>query len=292
MVRVDPLKVCHTISMRIEASNITTDIIPIVYNNPSLIKQEYPQLPDNIEDFGCNGYLTDLYSVERPYGLAEIQLPDYLDEDTKRERLLKTHQMQWESENFLLNLYTTKKRPPLTKEDWNFIGSIPILNTAGFKYTRHRPFDLFTHNLARSFGKWASAGIEIQITGKNFGPLDTITIDGSWHQETALIQPDFTPVLIDASVTSYQEATNLLVGVASRQILPSRVNRLEVEATNNSTSNTIYVGLNGVTPTASANSGAIAPGNTLVWKAGVTGIINAIASGVSTNITVKERYNQ
>lgn len=290
MVRIDPLKRIHTSSFNWNVSTPSNNIITILYNDPALLKAKYPILGDN---FACNAYLTDLYTIERAYSLPSAQLPDYTDEDTRRERTLKTSRMQWGSAAFHANFFVTGKTPPISTNDWVFIGTIPILNTEGFKYTRHRPMDLVTHNLARPFGEGSSLGLQIENVGYPLTSADKLGIDCTWHQETSLVQDDWAPVLIQtaATVTSYSDSIIVSIGTLARQLFAARPTRDSLTITNNSTTATVYYSLNGGTPSASSNDGTLAPGITREI-AKPTGIITAIATAANTQITAKETYKQ
>jgi hypothetical protein len=231
--------------------------------------------------------------IERPYSLPDTELPDYLDEDTRKQRTLKTNQMQWESPRFDANFFVCGKKPPLLFTDWVFIGTVPIVNTKGFKYTRHRPIDLLTHNLARPFGEFASLGLQIEVIEHPFTSADKISIDATWHQESPIVQPDFSPVLIEtaATVTAYSDSNSLTIGTLTRQLFAARPTRTMLTITNNATTASVYISTAGQTPTATSNDGTVGPGGTKVFPA-ATGVINAVASAGSTAIIAKEEYKQ
>jgi hypothetical protein len=290
MSRIDPYKKVYTASFNWNVNTPAGTIIPILYNDPALLKASEPLLPDK---FTCNAYLTDLYTIERAYSLPSIDIPNYTDEDTRRQRTLKTQQMQWSDARFDANFFVCGKKPPLTNNDWVFIGTIPILNTQGFKYTRHRPIDLLTHNLARPFGEFASLGLQIETIAYPLTSIDRISIDASWHQESPIVQPDFAPVLIEtaATITAYSDSTTLTISTANRQIFPSRPTRFLLTVTNSSTTATVYISTTGSVPTATSNDGSVGPLGTKDFP-NATGTINAVASAATTPITVRERYNQ
>jgi len=290
MVRVDGATRLHTGSFNWNNATPAGTIVSILYNDPALLKAKFPLLPN---DFACNAYMTDLYTIERAYSLPDAPLPDYTDEDTRKQRTMKTYDMQWKNPRFDANFYVCGKRPPFAASEWVFLGTIPVLNTEGFKYVRHRPFDLFTHNLVRPIGEHGSIGLEIQLIDHPLTPLDKISIDLNWHQTAQLIQPDFAPVSIQtaATVTGYSDSIVVAIGTLTRQLFAARPTRNLVTVFNGSASATVYVSTVGGNPTASSNNGTVAPGRTEEFP-NATGIISASASASNTSITAKETYNQ
>lgn len=292
MVRIDSFRQDYTGSFNFDYTQ-GSNIITVLDNDPILLKTIFPSLPS---DFVCSGYLTELFSIERAYTLGSSELPQFEDTDTDRDRILKANQLQWNSPRYHLNFYISGKTTISSINDWVFIGTVPILNTGGFKYTRHRPFDLLSQNLARPFGKRAKLGIQIEDAG--FGTLnagDSLGIDLVWHQEATIVQEDYTPVIITSAqttnVTAYADRNTRNIGTASQNILSAKAARISCSVTNNSASAIVYIGLDR-TPTASANDGAISASSTINITSSFKGQINALANAAATSITTTETYQQ
>lgn len=293
MPRIDQIRKLYTSSFNWDNSTPKDTIVPILNNDPGLLKASYPQLQ---EGFACNGYLTGLYLIERPYSLPSTDLPDYTDEDTRRERTLKTSRMQWESPGFHANFFISGKRFISNNNDWVFLGTIPIINTQGFKYIRHRPFDLTTHNLTREFGEWAKLGLQIEtFEGFPLTSMDTISIDCTWRQESEIIQSDFSPIYIETSamITSYSEKNTFQITKASQEILPIRPSRRKLTIINNSTAGTIYLAF-GKAASDTSNNLIIPPSqNRLILREDEINLANSINISASqlSSITLTEVYN-
>lgn len=294
MARVDPVKKVYTSSFNWNNTTPKDTIIPIVNNDPALLKAAYPSLQN---EFACNAYLTDLYMVERPYSLPSTDLPDYTDEDTRRDRTLKTSRMQWDSPSFHANFFITSKNFITNTSDWVFLGTIPIINTQGFKYIRHRPMDLFTHNLARPLGDGAKLGLQIEtFQGYPLTSIDTIGIDCTWHQEALLIQPDFTPIYIEAStmVTSYSDKFTVSISRTNIEALPMRPSRRKLTILNNSTTGTLYLAL-GRAATELNNDLVIPPNQSkLILREDQVNLANSInlsSTVFGNSVTITEVYN-
>ncbi len=292
MVRIDSFRQDYTASFNYDYTQ-GENIITILDNDPMLLKTVFPSLPS---DFVCSGYLTELFSIERAYTLGSSELPQFEDTDTDRDRILKANQLQWTSPRYHLNFYTSGKTTISSVNDWVFIGTVPILNTGGFKYTRHRPFDLLSQNLARPFGKRAKLGIQIEDAG--FGTLnagDSLGIDLVWHQEATIVQDDYTPVIITSAqttnVTAFTDRNTRNIGTTSQNIISARANRISAAITNNSASAIVYIGLDRI-PTASANDGSVAASSTFSIVSTFKGQVNAVANAAATSITSSETYQQ
>lgn len=267
------------------------NVVTLLDNNRDLIKQTEPNLP---ESFICNAFLDELYTVEKFPSLPTTPLPNWTDEDSRRERTLKTYEMQWASKSLHCNLFVTKKIVANTIDDWTFLGTIPFLNTEGFKYTRHSAFDLLTNKLARGFGERAKLGIQIeQVSEYPFAAIDSLSIDYTWRQEAILIQPDYTPVYIGTAqvseITAYSELITSSLGMIARQVAPSREKRVSIQITNNGNSTFYYS--QGTTVSATNNDGVIAPSSTreIINYNGVVTMISSAAQAAG-NLTIRERY--
>ena len=289
-MRVDTIPRIYTGSFNWDKS-VGQNIVTLLDNDPSLIRQAEPNLP---QDFICNCFLEELYTIERFPSLPQTSLPDWSDKDSRRERTLKTYEMQWKTKNLHCNLFITKKVTASTLNDWTFLGTIPFLNTEGFKYTRHSAFDLLTNKLVRGFGERAKLGIQIeQASEYPFADIDKLSIDYTWRQEAILIQPDYTPVYIGAAqvtdITAYSELITSSLGMVARQVAPAREKRISLQMTNNGNSTFYYS--QGATVSATNNDGIIAPSSTreILNYNGVVAMVSS-ATAVSGNLTTRERY--
>ena len=270
--------------------NVGENIVVLLDNDRQLLKNSEPLLPQN---FICNAFLDELYTVEQFPSLPKALLPNWADEDSRRERVLKTYDMQWKSERLDCNLFVTGKTTITSPGDWCFIGTIPFLNTEGFKYTRHSAFDLLSIKLARGFGERAKLGMQIQQVGQYpFASIDSLTVDYTWRQEARLIQEDYTPVQIQTAqvtqVTAYSELITSTIALAARQVAPAREKRISFQITNNG-STTIYYSLNSSAATATSNDGVVPPASTRE-VINHNGTITAASSGAAGNITTRDRY--
>jgi hypothetical protein len=291
MVRVDKAPRTYTISTRLPTVEVETLTI-LADNRKTNFTNSYPIIP---ADSWSNGYISELYLYCEIDSLVDINIPDYTDEDTRSERIVKTLDMEWKSPRYQVALWTTAN--PLatanTFQYWNKIGMVSLLQQSGYPYTRYRPLDLLTDNLMRELGENAKVAISIMDVGWFFpNSADVIVVDGSWRQELIIVQPDFVPLVSLGNVqqvTQFTDSLIQLVATASKSVLPTRESRTVASLKNGSPTAVAYYSYNSVcTPT--SNDGAIAAGATKPLEpAPKTGVWMCMASGTA-NCTTLETY--
>ena len=289
MVRFDSGSKDYMISFKITQAN-ATNIITIIDADPTPLRAKHPSLPT---DAIVNAYLTELFATCVINSLPEINIPDYQDEDSRTQRLTKTLSMQWTSPRLHLNFYTCAKSIISSPSDWNFVGAESLINTAGYPYERKRPSDFLTENLARALGDTGKIGVSVADVGSGYlTSIDEITIDGSWKHEYTVMQPDFSPVIVQGTVqqiSSYTDTNTRALGSVSTQVLAARSKRTTSSIKNNSGTATVYIGYTSPV-SATSNDGTIAPGATRILIQADERPVYAINSTTGGNITTSESW--
>jgi hypothetical protein len=272
----------------------STEIItPIVDNKKSKMTVPFPLLGN---DCWVNGFILSLYTYVEIESLDDITLPEYLDTDTRTERLTKTVNMEWGSDRFHLVLWeTTMTNPdPTNFNHWTKVGALSLLNQSGFPYLRHRPFDLLTDDLVHALGENYQLGVSVQDVGYGRPTVDDlIVVRGAWKQEAIAPQPDQTPIIVQGTVvnvTAFDKERIVLVSPTVKQVLEPRITRTEGFLKNTSPTNTVYYSYTS-TVSSTVNNGALAPNaqvplpanlNTGIWAMSNAGTFNIITNEVYT----------
>ena len=289
MTTIYPLPITFDILEKLPAQS--SEIITLIYNDPAYALTRF----GITEGYQSNGFITELYVYCEIDSLAETPLPEYQLEDTEAERIIKTLNNTWGST--VPKFYLQFWRWSLKLNQWLPRGKVSLLNNQGYPYTLSRPLDLLTDNIARDMGEKFTLGVNVVDAG--FGLLksiDSVVIDGCWKQDVRIIKPD-TPVITvqGASVTNviqYQRINSGTVGVTRRIAFDANVNRISAAVVNNHGANTIYIAERDITPSASANDGAIPAGGSRNITTGYKGTVYMAASAASTSWTTTETYNQ
>ena len=137
-----------------------------------------------IKPISVNGFIKNLKAYAKIGSLPEATLPNFAIDDSDTEKLYKTLNIEWKSARKQLNLYISNNH--LT---WEPIGSISLLNPAGYPYRIYNLLDLYTDNLALEVGYNGRVGVSVQDVG--YGLLtnsDSVTIYGSYVEEVVALE--------------------------------------------------------------------------------------------------------
>jgi hypothetical protein len=168
-----------------------------------------------------NVFLKNLKAYARIKSLPEAPLPEFELTDSETQKLYKVLDVEWNSPRKILDLLIKS-----SETDWAVIGTVSMLNPAGYPFRTYSLFDLLTDNLVFEMGTNTSLGVRINNAG--FGlldPTDSVVIHGSYTEELFLFAED-PPINISVSV-------NGIVGTPSDPNTPifdnaSVVNNLSV----------------------------------------------------------------
>ncbi|MCC5641317.1 hypothetical protein LC593_37095 [Nostoc sp. CHAB 5844] len=185
---------------------------------------------DNGSVLSENIFIKNLKAYVKIDSLPEANLPDITLEDSNTQALYKTLNTEWTSARKQLDL--------LVSEDsinWYPVGSISLLNPAGYPYRVYNIMDLYTQNLAIELGKNGRLGVQLKDAGWGLlQPGDTVTIHGSYVKEICI---DDSPVQINNSIPFNKTINN-----ESTIILEANPNRKYVLIVNESLED-IYLNL-------------------------------------------------
>lgn len=271
-----------------------SNIITVFENLLSLMDDKPGQIPTNAT---ANGYIRVFNCFHRiaSSSLPEIQMPDYLDEDTPLQRLTKSKSVIWDAPAYRLILYLAHKGG-----DWKEYPFYNLTKNFGFPYTSTDLLKGLTQDLSRDLAEGAKLGIAFEDIGWGLPKtIDSITFDLSVKVEYEWTNPYSIsisqPVVVQTAtvqqvVQKNDSYTNTRVGTTAVQIMGSNDARLSGQIKNNS-SVVIYYGL-GITPTSSVNSGAVQPNSPVPLPAGNKTYVSVIAaSGLTNSVTASEVYN-
>lgn len=165
------------------------DIVTIYQNSGATIGNEL--IPGyKIVSFNC--FLKNLKAFSKIQSLEEALLPNFLVEDSATDKLYKTLDIEWKSPRKQLSLYIASGNAP-----WSQVGSISLLNPAGYPFRIYNLMDLFTDNLALELGENSRIGIGVDEVGHGLlEATDTVTIHGSYVEEIFVLEPEIPPVTI------------------------------------------------------------------------------------------------
>ncbi|MBE9210230.1 hypothetical protein IQ244_27780 [Nostoc sp. LEGE 06077] len=203
-------------------ANSTSNVYPIFTDNDFTI--------DTGSVVSENIFVKNLKAYVKIASLPEANLPDITLEDSNTQALYKSLNTEWSSARKQLDL--------LVSEDsinWHPVGSISLLNPAGYPYRVYNIMDLYTQNLAIELGKNGRLGVQLKDAG--WGLLqsgDTVTIHGSYVKEICI---DDSPTPINNSVPFNKTVNNEI-----STILNANPNRKNVIISNESDIN-IYLDL-------------------------------------------------
>lgn len=294
MVSSDGTSRLYQKQFRYDPTNHGSSIITIFENLLSLMDDKPGQVPSNAT---ANGYLRVLNCNHKiaASSLPEIQMPDYLDEDTPSQRLSKSKSVIWDAPAYRLILYLAHKGG-----DWVEFPFYNLSKTYGFPYTSTNILRGLTSDLARDVSEGGKVGIAFEDIGWGLPKtVDSITFDAvvkvdyEWTNpySISISQPVVVQTATVQQVVQKSDSyTNTRVGTTAVQLMGSNDARLSGQIKNNS-SVIIYYGL-GSTPSTSVNSGAVQPNAVVNLPAGNKTYVSVIAaSGLTNSVTCTEVYN-
>lgn len=181
-------------------SRVRSIVVPITANDGSNIVTIYQHPSDiaigsefldsgKVISFNC--FIKNLKAFAKIGSIPEAALPDIQLEDTSTQKLYKVLNIEWRSARKQMNLFVAS-----SNSDWQQVGSISLLNPAGYPFRIYNLMDLFTDNLALELGENSKIGIAMQNVG--YGVLtneDKVTIHGSYTEEL-FIKSDEPPINI------------------------------------------------------------------------------------------------
>lgn len=196
--RVKPI----TLSLSaVNQANIVT-----IYQNSNLTVGDELMTGYTIISFNC--FIKNLKAFAQIKSVAEAPLPDFLVEDSETDKLYKTLDIEWKSPRKQLSLYVSSNN-----QGWFKVGSLSLLNPAGYPFRIYNLMDLFTDNLALELGESSKVGISVDEVG--FGLLaanDTVTIHGSYVEEIFLQSIDpIQPVIVNITNTGISASTPTVI---------------------------------------------------------------------------------
>lgn len=168
---------------------IGDDIVTIYSNSGATIGDEL--IPGyKIVSFNC--FLKNLKAFSKIQSLEEALLPNFLVEDSATDKLYKTLDIEWKSPRKQLSLYIASGNA-----NWSQVGSISLLNPAGYPFRIYNLMDMFTDNLALELGDNSRIGIGVDDVGYGLlEVIDSVTIHGSYVEEIFVVSKDIVYVPI------------------------------------------------------------------------------------------------
>lgn len=284
----DSVRFNYDINFKFPSNN---NQIHTLFENTIATSQQY--LDGDVNNPHPNGYLKRLRLVCQIFSIAEAPLPNYLDEDTDAQRLVKTNEMLWNSPRFHLDCWTAKK-PTSGTPQWFYAGAISLLRNMGYRYVTHNLVSFLTDDLAFEVGKDTLFGVSISDQG--YGLLadqDILTLNGVWSQEIVWVRPYKTPIIIQGgevvNVTQYQYTAEKRVALTTVSMLPQRDARISGTVSNAGpqTARITYTTMTG------ANTTDLASGGSTTIPNNYKGPVNAIMVGSTGQaiVTASEAYN-
>lgn len=181
----------HTISFRCLET-------PIIF---PILKSPLSDLNISALDIiSVNTFLKSLKLYAKIRSLKEAPLPDIKLEDSETERIHKALDAQWKNPRKELNLFISNEPTAFNQfpdaNIWRPIGSISLLNSAGYPYKRYNLLDLLTDNLAAELGSDGNIGISIVDVGFGFlTPIDEVYLSGSYVNEIVVKKESAAPII-------------------------------------------------------------------------------------------------
>lgn len=142
-----------------------------------------------LETITVNTFLKNLKAYSEIKSTPEVPLPQFELTDTDSDRLFKTLDREWKGARKQLSLHFGVEDSP-----WMPIGSVSLINVAGYPFTSHNLLDLLTDNLAAEIGIRTRLGVSIRDVGHGtLADTDKVVIHGSylteWVTATAQLKP-------------------------------------------------------------------------------------------------------
>lgn len=180
---------------------IGSSILPIYQNSNVTVGSEL--LPGyTVVSFNC--FLKNLKAFSKIQSLEEAPLPNFALEDSATDKLYKTLDVEWKSPRKQLSLYIASGN-----QGWSQVGSVSLLNPAGYPFRVYNLMDLYTDNLALELGDNSRIGIGVDEVG--YGLLevnDNVTIHGSYVEEIFVVSKDIIYVPIGQTPSAEQPTTS------------------------------------------------------------------------------------
>lgn len=186
-------------------SRVKSIVVPITASNASKIVTIYQHPTDitigsefleagKVISFNC--FIKNLKAFAKIASIPEAPLPDIQLEDSSAEKIHKVLDVEWKSARKQMNLFIAT-----SNSDWQQVGSVSLLNPAGYPFRVYNLMDLFTDNLALELGDNSKIGIAMQEVG--YGVLtgqDKVTIHGSYTEEI-FVKSNEPPININVNVS-------------------------------------------------------------------------------------------
>ncbi len=126
-----------------------------------------------------NAFIKNLKVFASVRSLPEADLPDIQLEDSSAQKIQKVLDIEWKSPRKQLNLFIATNN-----SQWRQVGSVSLLNPAGYPFRIYNIMDFFTDNLALELGDNSKIGIQFQDVGYGvLTPEDKVTVHGSYIEE-------------------------------------------------------------------------------------------------------------
>lgn len=212
-----------SISKEIPAN--TNQIIPIVEN---IIDDNFVYKNQVISS---NLFVKNLQAYARITSLPAIELPDFGLEDSETDKLYKVIDVEWNSPRKQVALYISTE-----PEVWHPVGSMSLLNPAGYPYRTYNLQDLYTDALAIELGSNAALGLALQDVGHGLlEQNDTFVVHGSFVQEL-IIDTDFNIAI--------QSVINRQINITNNTLIVPSNPRREYLIISNLSTNPVFINFN------------------------------------------------
>ena len=178
----------------IKLNKDTPDTIIPIYRSTVIVEGSELFPEHYITSF--NTFIKNLKGYSRIESLPEIELPQFELEDTDTQRLYKTLDVEWKSPRKQIDFFISASEIGI---DWYPIGSVSLLNPAGYPYRVYELLTIYTNDIALELGPNSAIGVRVKDVG--FGKLvndDVFNIYGSYVEEIFVKYED-RPININVS---------------------------------------------------------------------------------------------
>lgn len=180
---ITPINRVRTIAIKLQTNS---NQLQTIYENSEL-KIGNDLIP-NHKIISINSFIKNLKAYANISSVQEALLPNFTQEDSETDKLYKTLDIEWKSPRKQLTLYISSQ----PNAEFYKVGSLSLLNPAGYPYRIYNLMDLYTDNLAIELGNNSKVGISVDNVG--YGLLsadDEVTIHGSYLEEIFVQSPDY-----------------------------------------------------------------------------------------------------
>lgn len=124
--------------------------------------------------YKLNIFLQELRCTATIRSVADINLPDIRDEDSRTTQIVKANNMEWDSPRKELVGWIKK-----AGGSWIELPAVSLLNVSGFRRREYNLMRIFSRGIARGIANGDALGISIADVGNGLlTELDKVTIDG------------------------------------------------------------------------------------------------------------------